>query len=252
MSEERKKRWVIHAFTLVFLGLALAFLLDLWGPVPSLPAPAPTDPVFTKPASPRVTTTELHETGGDLSMLRCYACHDKETPVEPLVNEKGNIVLSEDHRDLIVWRLNCTSCHTSEQGYELEFDEDFEVILPEGHLEVDMRHGREFRNNNCFNCHARENLERLYTRDGRELEFTESNLLCASCHGPSYRDWELGIHGRTSGYWDRRLGEATRLDCTACHDPHAPAFPAFIPGPGPQAPLPLTRQRGADQHKSLR
>ena len=57
--------------------------------------------------------------------------------------------------------------------------------------------------------------------------------LCASCHGPTYRDWEKGIHGRTNGYWDTSKGEQTRLVCTQCHDPHAPAFGKLVPLPGP-------------------
>ena len=65
------------------------------------------------------------------------------------------------------------------------------------------RHGR---NNNCFNCHDETNLTLLQTRDGRELKLANSPPLCGSCHGPTYRDWEAGAHGRTSGYWDRSSG----------------------------------------------
>jgi mono/diheme cytochrome c family protein len=96
-----------------------------------------------------------------------------------------------------------------------------------------MRHGRNARNDNCFNCHDPEGLDTLKTRDGRKLAITDSTLLCANCHGPTYRDWEAGIHGRTSGHWDRQLGSITRQDCVSCHDPHAPAFPFLKPAPGP-------------------
>jgi hypothetical protein len=41
------------------------------------------------------------------------------------------------------------------------------------------------------------------------------------------------MHGRTNGYWDASRGEARRLTCTECHDPHAPALPAMTPLPGP-------------------
>ena len=55
-----------------------------------------------------------------------------------------------------------------------------------------MGHGTHNRNNNCFNCHDEQNLELLQTRDGRQIKLAESPLLCGSCHGPTYRDWEAG------------------------------------------------------------
>ena len=69
-----------------------------------------------------------------------------------------------------------------------------------------MAHGRHNRNNLCYNCHNESNLELFQTRDGRELKLADSTPLCGSCHGPTYRDWEAGAHGRTSGYWNRQLG----------------------------------------------
>jgi hypothetical protein len=69
--------------------------------------------------------------------------------------------------------------------------------------DVVMGHGKHGRNNNCFNCHNETNLTLLQPRDGRDLTFAESAQLCGSCHGPTYRDWLAGAHGRISGYWDR-------------------------------------------------
>ena len=69
--------------------------------------------------------------------------------------------------------------------------------------DIVMGHGKHGRNNNCFNCHNETNLTLLQPRDGRELTFADSAQLCGSCHGPTYRDWVAGAHGRISGYWDR-------------------------------------------------
>jgi cytochrome c553 len=82
----------------------------------------------------------------------------------------------------------------------------------------------------------------LQTRDGRELKLSEPTALCGSCHGPTYRDWEMGIHGRTSGYWNRKpvLGEERKV-CVNCHDPHAPKFPGRKPAPGPHPLRPAKR-----------
>jgi hypothetical protein len=90
-------------------------------------------------------------------------------------------------------------------------------------------------------------LEVFQTRDGRQLNFSESTQLCGSCHGPTYRDWEAGAHGRTSGYWNRSLGAITRADCVSCHNPHAPPFPARRPAPGPH-PLRATAKLNIAGH----
>jgi len=87
-----------------------------------------------------------------------------------------------------------------------------------------MGHGTHNRNNNCFNCHDEQNLELLQARDGRQIKLAESAPLCGSCHGPTYRDWEAGAHGRTSGYWDRSAGPIQRRICVDCHNPHHPKF----------------------------
>ena len=131
--------------------------------------------------------------------------------------------------------MDCYACHDKAKPPQLKFDTNNNVILPKEHEDLVLRHGRNNRNNQCFNCHDQANLDRLLTRDGRRLEFKDSSLLCASCHGPTYRDWEVGVHGRISGYWDRQSGEITRKDCTSCHDPHAPRFPALKPAPAPHA-----------------
>ena len=96
-----------------------------------------------------------------------------------------------------------------------------------------MGHGSHDRNNLCYNCHNEQNLLTLQVRDGREVKFDNIPELCGSCHGPTYRDWEAGVHGRISGNWDRSQGPFTRLACASCHDPHAPDIPTREPAPGP-------------------
>jgi nitrate/TMAO reductase-like tetraheme cytochrome c subunit len=112
-----------------------------------------------------------------------------------------------------------------------------------------MHHGSHERNNNCFNCHNETNLEELQTRDKHQLKLSNSTPLCGSCHGPTYRDWEAGVHGRTGNYWKRTLSEQDRQklagldlknfgvidrkDCVNCHNPHSPGFPGRKPAPGP-------------------
>jgi hypothetical protein len=98
------------------------------------------------------------------------------------------------------------------------------------HRNIVQAHGM---NDQCFNCHDREDRDRLALPRGRTISFAESERLCATCHGTTYRDWQRGMHGRTSGSWDASSGRQARLTCLDCHDPHAPAFAPMATLPGP-------------------
>jgi len=136
--------------------------------------------------------------------------------------------------------FDCYTCHEKGKAPILRFDTNQNLIVPKEHADIVMGHGSHGRNNNCFNCHNETNLEQLQTRDGRQLKFSDSTQLCGSCHGPTYRDWEAGAHGRTSGYWNRSLGAITRKDCVNCHNPHSPRFPGRRPAPGPNPLRPVS------------
>jgi hypothetical protein len=214
MSIGNRTARVFLGLTALFAALAIGFFLDLWGhpdPIVQLP---PVDPSITNTATVRISAAELIRTDGDTSGLKCYACHEKSKPVTVHFDTNNVLKLPEEHNDLVI------------------------------------RHGRNNRNNHCFNCHDPENLDRLKTRDGQLFKLEESTLLCASCHGPTYRDWEAGVHGRTSGYWNRALGPTTRQGCASCHDPHAPAFPSVKPGPGPNLlhPAKASAQESKGEH----
>ena len=98
------------------------------------------------------------------------------------------------------------------------------------HRDVFLQHGI---NNRCFNCHNRTSRNAFATDKGGPIPFDQPELLCAKCHGPVFRDWTHGVHGRTNGYWDTSRGPLDRKNCIQCHDPHAPAFAAMRPAPGP-------------------
>ena len=188
---------VLTGLVLVFVGLSVAFLGNLWGRPARLPDIPLVDPQYTNTVTARTNLADLMRAKADLSDFDCYACHEKNKPPP------------------------------------LRFDTNQVLIVPAEHQDIVMGHGRHNRNNLCYNCHNEANLELFQTRDGRELKLTDSTPLCGSCHGPTYRDWEAGAHGRTSGYWDRKLGPFERKDCVSCHNPHAPRFPSRHPAPGP-------------------
>src|SRR5215468_6098 len=197
MNGDGKTSMVLWILILAFVALAAAFVIhSRTHPAARVPIP-PVDSEFLDTATVRQSYADLIHAKADLSDFDCYACHERNKPPP------------------------------------LRFDVDQKIIIPKEHADIVMGHGRHNRNNICFNCHDELNLEALQTRDGRQLKLSESTPLCGSCHGPTYRDWEAGAHGRTSGDWNRDLGPITRVDCVSCHNPHAPRFPPRQPAPGP-------------------
>lgn len=188
---------MLLGITGAFVGLVAVLLTSTWGqPPPKADIPL-VDPAFLDTTASRRSYADLVRAKEDLSDYSCYVCHERGVPPQ------------------------------------LKFDDDHNVIVPDEHANIVMGHGTHKRNNHCFNCHNEANRETFHIRDGRDLGFAESSLLCGSCHGPTLRDWEAGAHGRISGYWDKTKGEAHRLDCVNCHDPHSPRIPSRRPAPGP-------------------
>jgi hypothetical protein len=98
------------------------------------------------------------------------------------------------------------------------------------HTEIQLNHGI---NTRCFNCHHPTNRNAFVDDFGDEIPWNQPQLLCAKCHGPVYRDWQAGSHGRINGYWDTTKGPQTKRRCIECHDPHRPPFAPLPPAPGP-------------------
>jgi len=98
------------------------------------------------------------------------------------------------------------------------------------HTEIQLNHGI---NTRCFNCHHPTNRNAFVDDFGAEIPWNQPQLLCAKCHGPVYRDWQAGSHGRINGFWDTTKGPQTKRRCIECHDPHHPPFAQLPPAPGP-------------------
>lgn len=191
--------YLLAGLTVAFAGLAALFVANLWGRPPARQAIPLVNPSFLEPTPWRRSYADMVAAKEDMSDYDCYGCHEKNKPPP------------------------------------IRFDANQKIIIPKEHANIEMGHGSHDRNNLCFNCHNEQNLVTLQVRDGRELKFDNSPPLCGSCHGPTYRDWEAGAHGRTSGFWDTKLGAIQRLQCVNCHNPHAPKIPTREPAPGPHA-----------------
>lgn len=120
----------------------------------------------------------------------------------------------------------CSDCHEAGEAPE----EDPVGEETEEH-DITLEHGR---NTRCFNCHHPTERDFFINYDGSTIPYEDVVLLCAKCHGPHYRDWRMGAHGRRNGYWNPKLGPQRTLVCIECHDPHSPHFKPLKPAPGPQ------------------
>lgn len=196
MDSPARTNLTLIGFASVFVGLTVSFLLGSSGEpvVPEIPL---VDEKILETASVRRSYADLVAAKEDLSDFDCYGCHEKGKPPPLRFDPKGGLIIPSEHSNIV------------------------------------MGHGSHGRNNNCFNCHDENNLEFLQGREGPPLKFSDSPQLCGSCHGPTYRDWEAGAHGRTSGHWARELGGIRREQCVNCHNPHSPRFPGRAPAPGP-------------------
>ena len=192
----RTNLW-LGGLTIGFLGLAAIFLAGARSPGPTRADIPLVDPKFLDTTPWHQTYADLVKAKEDLSDYDCYGCHEKNKPPPIRFDGKGKIIIPKEHSNIV------------------------------------MGHGSHDRNDLCYNCHNEQNLETLQVRDGRQVKFDNIPQLCGSCHGPTLRDWDAGAHGRTSGFWDRKLGEAQRLSCVNCHNPHAPRIPTREPAPGP-------------------
>ncbi|MBI5093678.1 MAG: hypothetical protein HZB26_14695 [Candidatus Hydrogenedentes bacterium] len=118
----------------------------------------------------------------------------------------------------------CTLCHDGFAGDKTE------EALKNEHADLKFNHGL---NLLCLNCHHPKNSMAYVYHDGSEIPSDQPTRLCAKCHGPHYREWMIGLHGRVNKYWDPSQGDQTKLDCIQCHNPHHPRFESMAPMPPP-------------------
>lgn len=123
------------------------------------------------------------------------------------------------------FEYGCNECH---QNFDVSTDRH---DLVAEHTEMVLAHGL---NSRCLNCHNDDDWETLRDYQGTVVGFADSELLCRQCHGPKYRDWVGGAHGRPNGHWDPSKGDSVRATCVQCHDPHKPMFEPIAPAPAPR------------------
>ena len=150
----------------------------------------------------------------------------QENEVFDAITETVREPMMQPRLEKIGFSYACNSCH---EHMTLPKLDRRELIAEHTHIKLD--HGL---NTSCRNCHNTDNIETLKDYQGKEIAFARSELLCRTCHGPMYRDWQAGAHGRPTGYWDESKGESKKATCVQCHDPHSPKFRAIAPAPAPK------------------
>lgn len=136
------------------------------------------------------------------------------------------------------WSYNCNECHKlfEARWYHTEFIE---------HKNIKLSHGA---NRFCLNCHNPKDRSAFVDYDGSVIPEENVVQLCGRCHGPAYRDWRAGVHGRKNGYWLKAKGPQTQLRCIQCHDPHSPKFKPIAPRPPPSYPARAARSHPEEAH----
>jgi len=117
-------------------------------------------------------------------------------------------------------RKDCARCH--KPGEEPYRDE----TLPPGqdaHWDIAIQHAADM---DCFTCHQKETPDLLVSVIDREATLEAGYLLCGSCHKDQYHSWLGGAHGKRVSGWN---GVRVISNCSACHNPHAPARGKSIP-----------------------
>lgn len=224
--------------TLTTLAVIAAFLLRAHSadlphppaPTPPTPKPAQAPPVSQLPALPTVPRPTPTQTTIGLPS-------DTHLDRTPPRTTKGLDLVK------LGWSYNCMECHKLLQP---RWHYDRPMVE---HQNLRLEHGE---NRFCLNCHHPTNRNAFVDYDGSEIREADVFLLCAKCHGPTYRDWKAGVHGRRNGFWNPQMGPQTRLRCIECHDPHSPKFRPMTPlAPlryPDRAPNPPTAPTPAAQH----
>lgn len=166
-------------------------------------------------------------------------------PQEPIT--KPQHVVSDNTRDIqtppppLSEMFPCTQCHSIG---------DFNAtrrVLTEEHTGIILEH--DAKNRWCLDCHSAENRDKLHLASGELIDFDVSYRLCGQCHGPTFRDWKVGVHGKRVGNWN---GTKTYFVCVHCHNPHSPKIKPIIAFPAPVQPVGKPFFKQTLENKSLK
>lgn len=119
-----------------------------------------------------------------------------------------------------VAKATCPICH----GWRKSNPEVRQLNRPHNDKSAILKHGPLW----CLDCHDANGPNKLNVRGSKEIAFDSMQELCGTCHQRQIAAYKFGAHGKRVGSWQ---GERRYMRCSGCHNPHAPAIPAFKPSP---------------------
>lgn len=150
----------------------------------------------------------------------------EQTSQHHLKDKDGEIILRVKRAK---WIFNCTDCHADFKVKTMAR----EMVADHQDLNYDHIKG----DNWCFSCHYQQldKRNRIKLTSGKYRGPEDLIKLCSQCHGEKTREWQIGIHGKTTGTW-KTYGdqEGKKMTCHQCHSPHHPRSFQVIPEPGPR------------------
>jgi DmsE family decaheme c-type cytochrome len=191
--------------------------------------------------SPQVGAQSESGDAGNASFARCIACHEAEFEAhEP---NPHDILDNDEWQQRTGLAPACTNCHvdagkhtrmSGSQGETVEFSED-PARVDETCIGCHRDTHPGFAGNphaaaglGCSDCHSQHDpaagsasLLRRTDTDGVAEEFSEVSRICFDCHSDSFTEFSFNErHRLTDGV----------MECTSCHDPHAPAGGSLLGG----------------------
>jgi len=131
-------------------------------------------------------------------------------------------------RSFQIKQYPCSSCHDR----PLPDPDLSEAVHKDMHVDISVAHAPA-QTMDCRTCHNSANLDTLHLNDGTPISFDHSYQLCTQCHFEQGRDWIGGAHGKRLEIW---RGKRVVVNCTECHNAHAPQFDERWPLAFPNIP----------------
>ena len=178
-----------------------------------------------------------------------------EMPIEADYS-RGEAVVKPREPHLLLMPLCGVACHNGtfppknddKNPRQLAMHQD---IVPDS---MNLQHGRG--GIWCLDCHHSDTRNKLVDNFGNEISFNQPQKLCGKCHGPVYRDWRGGVHGKRIGEFASD-GKKRWFTCTECHNPHDvqqgarnSGFAQIPPEPAPVLPKGMHNKDHEQHHKS--
>lgn len=144
---------------------------------------------------------------------------------DPVLLPKSEALLA---RELPARHNECENCH---RRTKISYVTKLKKLRRE-HTDITSLHGD--KKLNCTYCHDNKKNQYLKEYPGIKVSFTSSSGVCSQCHSQIFKDWKLGIHGKTVESWKREGKLITQ--CITCHDPHNVSFKKMMADPPPPLP----------------